>query len=160
MEKPSFSKKYTKAKEILNKLLKEQLNNRISNLESNSLKELAVLSTLSTSSNTILNNLTQYSSPKSSEISAKSTKNPIKIPKLKFDDIYTNGSNDAANDIVNACREANISPLHVAARIKQEVTGLTTSDSRLGGSFTYNGTTYNGYYNFYNIKSGCTNWGC
>ena len=55
MEKPSFSKKYTKAKEILNKLLKEQLNNRISNLESNSLKELAVLSTLSSSSNTILN---------------------------------------------------------------------------------------------------------
>ena len=99
MEKPSFSKKYTKAKEILNKLLKEQLNNRISNLESNSLKELAVLSTLSSSSNTILNNLTQYSSPKSSEISAKSTKNPIKIPKLKFDDIYTNNNSDIKEEV-------------------------------------------------------------
>ena len=71
--------------------------------------------------------------------------------------LYTNGSTGAANDIVNASREENISPMHVAARIKQEVSGLTTSDSRLGGSFKYNGNNYNGYYNFFNIKSKCTN---
>lgn len=72
-------------------------------------------------------------------------------------DLYTNGSTGASDDIVKASKEANISPMHVAARIKQEVSGLTTSDSRLGGSFKYNNTSYSGYYNFFNIKSKCSN---
>lgn len=72
-------------------------------------------------------------------------------------DLYTSGSSGASDDIVKASKEANISPMHVAARIKQEVSGLTTKDSRLGASFTYNNKSYSGYYNFYNIKSKCTN---
>ena len=51
-----------------------------------------------------------------------------------------------------------MSSVHVAARIRQEMgTSLTINDSRLGGNFTYNGETKNGYYNFFNIKcSSCT----
>lgn len=43
-----------------------------------------------------------------------------------------------------------ISPLHVASRIRLEV-GANGSDSTSGGSFTYKGNTYSGYYNFFNI---------
>ena len=71
--------------------------------------------------------------------------------------LYSSGSSGASSDIVKACSEVGISAVHVAARIKQEVSGLTTSDSRIGGSFTYNGTSYSGYYNFFNIKSNCSN---
>ncbi len=79
-----------------------------------------------------------------------------------FNSIYSkswiDGTNSASGDIVKASSEANVSALHVATRIKQEMgTSLTTSDSRLGGNFTYNGTSYSGYYNFFNIKSSCKN---
>lgn len=71
---------------------------------------------------------------------------------------WSDGTNSASGDIVKASSVANISALHVATRIKQEMgTQLTVSDSRLGGSFTYNGSTRSGYYNFFNIKSNCTN---
>ena len=43
-----------------------------------------------------------------------------------------------------------VSPLHVASRIRLEV-GANGSDSTNGCSFTYEGHTYSGYYNFFNI---------
>ena len=43
-----------------------------------------------------------------------------------------------------------ISPLHLASRIRLEV-GKNGSDSTSGTSFTYEGKTYSGYYNFFNI---------
>lgn len=61
------------------------------------------------------------------------------------------------NDIVHASSTIGISAIHVATRIKQEMTGVSTTSSRLGGNFNYNGGNYSNYYNFYNIKSGCTN---
>ena len=61
------------------------------------------------------------------------------------------------DDIVHASSTIGISAIHVATRIKQEMTGVPSTNSRLGGSFTYNGGNYSNYYNFYNIKSGCTN---
>lgn len=61
------------------------------------------------------------------------------------------------DDIVDASSKVGISAVHVATRIKQEITGLSTSDSRIGGSFNYNGNSYSNYYNFFNIKSSCSN---
>lgn len=58
---------------------------------------------------------------------------------------------NVSKDIVKASSEVGISAVHVAARIKQEISGIATSDPRLGGTFTYNNTNYSGYYNFFNI---------
>ena len=74
-----------------------------------------------------------------------------------WDGLYSNGSTGASNDLINACSAIGISAVHIASRIKQEVSGLTTTDSRIGGSFTYGGSNKSGYYNFFNIKSACTN---
>lgn len=78
-----------------------------------------------------------------------------------FDSIYAKKFSDstgsASGDIVKTSSSVGISAVHVASRIKQEMTGCNTSDSRLGGSFKYNGSNKSGYYNFFNIKSGCTN---
>ncbi len=52
--------------------------------------------------------------------------------------------------MVNAGKSLGISPVHIASRIKQEVSanGSASTDGR---SFTYRGTTLSGYYNFFNI---------
>lgn len=60
-------------------------------------------------------------------------------------------------DIVDASSRVGISAVHVASRIKQEISGLSTTDSRIGGLFSYNGTNYANHYNFFNIKSSCKN---
>ncbi len=52
--------------------------------------------------------------------------------------------------IVNAGKTKRISPLAIASRIRLEV-GPDGSDSTSGGEFTFKGTTYSGYYNFFNI---------
>ena len=64
---------------------------------------------------------------------------------------------NVGDDVVDASSKVGISAVHVASRMKQEITGLSTSDSRIGGSFTYNGGNYSNYYNFFNIKSRCSN---
>ena len=76
-----------------------------------------------------------------------------------FNTIYKNTFADskgsAALDIIEAAKNAGtngISSVHVEARIKQEMTGVTTSSSRLGGTTTCNGKSVSGYYNFFNIK--------
>ena len=61
------------------------------------------------------------------------------------------------DDVVHASSDVGISAVHVASRIKQEISGLSLSDSRIGGAFTYNGVNYSNHYNFFNIKSRCSN---
>lgn len=61
------------------------------------------------------------------------------------------------SDVTDASSKIGISAVHVASRIKQEISGISTSDSRIGGTFTYNGGSYSNYYNFFNIKSRCSN---
>ena len=68
--------------------------------------------------------------------------------------LYSNGSVGASNDIVNSSKSIGISAVHVASRIKQEMGNSSyQGDSRVGGSFTYDGVSKSGYYNFFNIKS-------
>lgn len=64
--------------------------------------------------------------------------------------VYGEGSK-VGEDIINASKEADISAMHIASRIRQEINGISESDPRLGGEFSYNDTIYSGYYNFYNI---------
>ena len=52
--------------------------------------------------------------------------------------------------IFNAGKKNKISPVHIASRIKQEVTA-NGSDSTNGVEFTWKGKKYSGYYNFFNI---------
>ena len=65
------------------------------------------------------------------------------------------GSGKLADDkystpIFNAGKKNKISPVHIASRIKQEVTA-NGSDSTNGTEFTWKGKKYKGYYNFFNI---------
>lgn len=61
------------------------------------------------------------------------------------EDSYTTAFMDAASTY-------NVSPVHLASRILQEQ-GINGSIASLGNEFTYNGNTYSGYFNFYNIKA-------
>jgi len=56
------------------------------------------------------------------------------------------------NAFMTAAEEYDVSPVHLASRILQEQ-GVNGSIASLGGDFTYNGNTYSGYFNFYNIKA-------
>lgn len=51
---------------------------------------------------------------------------------------------------MNAANTYNVSPIHLAARVRQEV-GLNGSPATTGERFTYGGKTYSGLYNFFNI---------
>ena len=80
--------------------------------------------------------------------------NSIIKPQAFWNRLYSNGSTGASNDIVNSSKNIGISAVHVASRIKQEMGNSDYSgDSRVGGTFTYDGVSRNGYYNFFNIKS-------
>ena len=75
-------------------------------------------------------------------------------PQRFWSRLYGNGSTGASNDIVNSSKTIGISAVHVASRIKQEMgNGDYSGDSRVGGTFTYDGIGRSGYYNFFNIKS-------
>lgn len=66
---------------------------------------------------------------------------------------YSDGKGNVVDDIIYSASEVGISSVHVASRIRQEMgVDLTISDSRLGGTFTYDGINRSGYYNFFNIK--------
>ena len=78
-----------------------------------------------------------------------------------FDDKYPTlikaifGSGKLADDkytipMFNAGKKNKISPVHIASRIKQEVSP-NGSASTSGGEFTFKGKKYSGYYNFFNI---------
>ncbi len=65
------------------------------------------------------------------------------------------GSGALADDkytipMVNAGKTNKISPLAIASRIRLEVSA-NGSASTSGGEFSFNGQTYSGYYNFFNI---------
>ena len=67
-------------------------------------------------------------------------------------DVYKGYSSTIYADVIKASKDVDISAIHVASRIKQEISGISTSDPRLGGVFTYNNKNYSGYYNFFNIN--------
>lgn len=71
--------------------------------------------------------------------------------------VYSGYSSNVSDDLMTATRNVGISSVHIASRIKQEISGISTTDPRLGGSFTYNDVSYSGYYNFFNIKVYGTN---
>lgn len=56
---------------------------------------------------------------------------------------------DYTDLILQAGKEANISAMFLATRIRQE--GVLTTNATKGGKFTCDGETYEGYYNFFNI---------
>ena len=82
MENQIFSKNKTYVKDLLNKLLNEKLAIRIKNLELNNNQELSILSSLSTSSKQIENNLYLCSNSITNQ-----EKKEIIIPKLKFEEV-------------------------------------------------------------------------
>ena len=60
-------------------------------------------------------------------------------------------SNDEFANILNTSGKTyNISPAHLASRIKQEV-GISGNAATSGAPFTYDGVQYSGFYNFFNI---------
>lgn len=65
--------------------------------------------------------------------------------------VYQGYDGNIYDDIIKATEEVDISSVHIASRIKQEITGISESDPRLGGTFNYNGQSYSEYYNFFNI---------
>lgn len=67
-----------------------------------------------------------------------------------WNELYSD--NNVGTDVINASKEANISAMHIASRIRQEIGGISIGDPRLGGNFTYEGNLYSGFYNFYNIS--------
>lgn len=73
------------------------------------------------------------------------------------EDAIKDSQGNVFDDVVHASSNVGISAVHVASRIKQEISGLDITDSRIGGSFTYSGVNYSNHYNFFNIKSRCTN---
>jgi len=71
--------------------------------------------------------------------------------------VYANFPSNVSDDLMLATEEVGISSVHIASRIKQEISGISTTDPRLGGTFNYNGVNYSGYFNFFNIKVYGTN---
>lgn len=67
--------------------------------------------------------------------------------------IYNRYSEESyTNAFITAAETYDVSPVHLASRILQEQ-GINGSIASLGNPFTYNGQTYSGYFNFYNIKA-------
>ena len=60
------------------------------------------------------------------------------------------GADQYTIPMYNSGKKYGVSPLHIASRIRLEV-GKNGSDSTNGTTFTYDGHTYSGYYNFFNI---------
>lgn len=60
--------------------------------------------------------------------------------------------------ILSAGAKIGVSPLFLAAKIKQE-TGGKLSNGSISGKFSYNGVSYQGYYNYYNIGATSTSTG-
>lgn len=56
-----------------------------------------------------------------------------------------------ANNFLNAGKSAKVNPVYLASLSKQEIGGSTANTAVTGNAFTYDGKTYKGYYNFYNI---------
>ena len=60
--------------------------------------------------------------------------------------------NNYANSFITAATESQVSPVYLASLSKQEVGGHSYATTAINGkAFTYNGNTYSGIYNPYNI---------
>ena len=60
--------------------------------------------------------------------------------------------NNYASSFITAAAESKVSPVYLASLSKQEVGGHSYATTAInGGAFTYNGNTYSGIYNPYNI---------
>ena len=60
--------------------------------------------------------------------------------------------NNYASSFITAASESGVSPVYLASLSKQEVGGHSYATTAInGGAFTYNGNTYSGIYNPYNI---------
>lgn len=60
--------------------------------------------------------------------------------------------NNYASSFISAANDSKVSPVYLASLSKQEVGGYSTATTAVNGkSFTYNGKTYTGIYNPYNI---------
>lgn len=68
-----------------------------------------------------------------------------------WNSVYSGYDGNVYSDVVRATSDIGISSFHIAARIKQEISGISTSDPRAGGEFTLDGKSYSNYYNFFNI---------
>lgn len=68
-----------------------------------------------------------------------------------WNSVYSGYDGNVYSDVVRATSDIGISSFHIAARIKQEISGISTSDPRAGGGFTLDGKSYSNYYNFFNI---------
>ena len=89
-------------------------------------------------------------------------KNIFMFEKLKFDSSYqtttaisavftpTSYLRSYATTFYEAGSTYDINPIHLASRVRQE-TGNDGGTATSGASFTYNGKTYSGLYNMYNI---------
>ncbi len=58
--------------------------------------------------------------------------------------------NNYLDDFIKAGETYNVSPVYLLSRVRQE-TGLNGGVATKGGAFTYDGVTYSGIYNLYNI---------
>lgn len=67
--------------------------------------------------------------------------------------VYNGFPSNVYDDVIKASNSenANISAIHVASRIKQEISWISDTDPRLGGKFKVDGVEHSGYYNFFNI---------
>ncbi|MCI9178172.1 MAG: SH3 domain-containing protein [Clostridia bacterium] len=69
----------------------------------------------------------------------------------------TNGKKQTMNKtyidvLIEAAKKYNISPLHLASRIRQEQ-GAGNAGTMISGTWTNNGVSYKGYYNYFNINA-------
>ena len=68
-----------------------------------------------------------------------------------WNSVYSGYDGNVYSDVVRATSDIGISSFHIAARIKQEISDISTSDPRAGEGFTLDGKSYSNYYNFFNI---------
>ncbi len=77
--------------------------------------------------------------------------NKIVGSSIDWSSVYSGFNSNISTDIVNACKANDVSAMHIASRLHQEIRGVGIGDARLGGSWSSDGVTYSGYYNFFNI---------
>ncbi len=70
---------------------------------------------------------------------------------IDWSSVYSGFSSNISDDVVKACKANDVSAMHIASRLNQEIRNVGVGDARLGGSWSSGGVTYSGYYNFFNI---------
>jgi len=78
------------------------------------------------------------------QISYTTTKGTVETLEIKYSEA-----------ILEAGKNNGVSPLFLASKIRQE-TGASLTNNSISGIFSYEGVSYKGYYNFYNIGANAT----